>query len=74
LLGNLFIHTWSDASVIAIWLALMLTLLRAKNSSHHDFRAIIFAPNKVKALQTLPPDKTAMVRQRFYPLACGGNS
>jgi hypothetical protein len=42
-LGNLFIHAWSDVSAIAIWLALMLTLLRAKNSSHHDFRAIKFS-------------------------------
>jgi hypothetical protein len=50
LLSDLFIHTWSDVSVIAIWLALMPTLLPAKNSSHHDFRAIIFAPPKVKAL------------------------
>jgi hypothetical protein len=56
--GDLFIHTWSDVSAIAIWLALIPTRLPAKNSSHHDFRAIIFAPHKYK---------TAMARQRFYP-------
>jgi hypothetical protein len=41
LLGDLSIHTWSDVSAIAIWSALMPTRLPAKNSSHHDFPAII---------------------------------